>query len=552
MSPWQQLYETLSGTLPGGFTLYFVVLLSVWAIWIFTYIFSGSITRPVFLRWFLLLTLIVAGFYFTQRMRHPAPLQPVRVWVQPFDAGLNLKSEAFQAKYNLEKYLEAANERLVGFQNRNMPLDLLTPVATGNSQAAPEGAVRIGARYALTGILDATNDGKRELTLSCFTLSWKGEVEETKEFIIKSDDVYTLGLEATSELLSYWKLSTAKKNRIPELTPKVLKTLATADTLKKRKEIEAVLLDGFTNTDSSAAIIWEELADLYVNWSYPKHKVDAEEAASRALQLGSRSSKAAYVLGLIDWKLGGKESRKKAVASWKLAHLYDRRNPDPLVALTWLKPKEIADLRMGEKEKILLYALRTRPSNHQVRSVLARYYRDERLQKSRALKLLDDGLIIHPENKSLLIRRAALYIKMQDWKRAETDLRTMLAGDSTLASAWYNMGIVARGKEDKELALTSFENAVKYHGPRDSHYYLGLEYEDLGEKEKALEQYRLRWHKRDNTYEDIFAFAAKDRIRILQSGVSLSRFSIQDKKNKAPAEKVDSGAVKMDSSAVNP
>jgi len=120
MSPLQRLYESLSGTLPGGFSLWVVILLIVWAIWYFTYRSSGVISPAAFRRWGIYLTLFVVAVYSLQRVRHPAPLAPQRVWVQPFAAPAGGRTEAEQARYALERTLEAARE--LSLLNAAMPI----------------------------------------------------------------------------------------------------------------------------------------------------------------------------------------------------------------------------------------------------------------------------------------------------------------------------------------------------------------------------------------------------------------------------------------------
>ncbi len=521
MSPLQRLYESLSGTLPGGFSLWVVILLIVWAIWYFTYRSSGVISPAAFRRWGIYLTLVVVAVYSLQRVRHPAPLAPQRVWVQPFAAPAGGRTEAEQARYALERTLEAARERIVAFQARNAGSEFLTPTPPSLEADPPEGARLVRAERVVTGEITPAEDGFH-LRMAAYTLSPGGRVKEVHIVRGVGADPASAGKNAALALLRSWALPVQRTEAVNHLTPRVLAALAAADTLRRRDPAaaEAALLAGFAPGDSTSTPLWEELALLYLTWHYPKHKVDAEEAARAALRSNDRSWAAYYVLGSISWRMGGR--KKEAVAAWKLAHLYNRRDARPMLALARLDERELRDLRMGSREMILRFAMRLRPADPMPRAALSRFLRDRYNQKERALAVLDEGLRLNPDEPRLLIRRGAMMIKLRRWKTAERDFRRLLAVDSTMANAWYNLGIVARGLENDSLAQAAFENAVRFNGPPDAHYYLGLVYESHGDTVRALEQYRRRWLKWDRTTDDLFAYAAKMRLRLLRTGRTIT------------------------------
>jgi tetratricopeptide (TPR) repeat protein len=239
----------------------------------------------------------------------------------------------------------------------------------------------------------------------------------------------------------------------------------------------------------------------------------------RTLELKQRSSAGLYTFGMLRWR--NPEGRQEAIDSWKLAHLADRRNVDPLLALTWLEPEEIEDLRIGDREQILDYTLRIRPSEPYVRAALASHYRKRLVQVKQAMRIYEEGLKLNPDQMRLRMGRGVIYLSIQEWENAADDFHHIVELDSTIANAWYNYGIALFSQRKYKKAEDAFQKAIKYDGPRDAHFYLARVYDYWGDWDEAIDQYNRRWVKRDYDREDEYAEQSQQRKRVIY--ISLNR-----------------------------
>ncbi|MBD3165735.1 tetratricopeptide repeat protein, partial [bacterium] len=448
--------------------------------------------------------------YAVERARHPAPLVPVRIWVQPFTvADSSLLDEADYARFTLEQSLHDARKDLVPWQTRYAGkkwLERLEPDLDGD---APSAATMIKAAYVVTGRYTA--DGLEMVT---FRLDWLGKVKKRWELRSGGTNAFYRGRAAATTLLETWGEAVETTDLYASLTPPVARSLWKSSVLEDNAAIRDTLFAGFTSPDSAALRLWEALALHFLDWSWPNWEPEAEHAMKRTLELRSRSSDGLYTFGMLRWR--NIEGRREAIDSWKLAHMTDRRNVDPLLSLSWLEPEEIEDLRIGDKEQILHYTLRIRPTEPYVRSALAGYYRKQLVQVSTALRMYKEGLELNPDQMRLRMGRGVVYLSTQDWELAADDFRHIVELDSTIANAWYNYGIALFSMRDFEAAEHAFSNAIEYDGPRDAFFYLGRVYDYWKQWDKALDQYRRRWVERDLDRVDEYADQSQERIREIQ------------------------------------
>ena len=106
-------------------------------------------------------------------------------------------------------------------------------------------------------------------------------------------------------------------------------------------------------------------------------------------------------------------------------------------------------------------------------------------------KLLDYALAIKPKHAPALIIRAQLAIKEGDLDKALTDTRDAVIANPNDVGALFQLGYLeylARHPEEARLALERAVSLNNYYS--DAKYYLGLVYYDLGEKDKAREQFQ--------------------------------------------------------------
>ena len=207
---------------------------------------------------------------------------------------------------------------------------------------------------------------------------------------IRGNTPIETGKRAAIKLIRHWNLSPSGKDPNTWLREPVMLALFQADRSQSDNIIEEVLLTALEESDSSEVVLWERLADHYFTWDWPNYRDNAVACAQQAVQRDENTSRAYYIHGRILWRDGGYHD--EAVASWKLAHLYEQRDPDPLIAISWLDRHEIKDLRLGNKTQLLTYAVRIRPADPLPRIALAKYLKSDQMRRKKAEILIDEGL----------------------------------------------------------------------------------------------------------------------------------------------------------------
>ncbi len=518
MSPWQSFYEQVSGTVWGGVGLYAVILVALWMIWTFAFIFSRVIPKMAFFKWGLLFTFSFIMFFVVMRVRHPAPIVPDRLWVQPFACEYLLEDDADCARYAFERALEEAHEQTVAFQTKGMGEKYLEREIPATDSDPSAGALLTAARYGATG--KYSSDGTNStLEMKVHEFNWKGETENLGNIIVEGISPADAGRKAAIKFIQVFNLKQSIHSDMFSYSPEILTALYRAESSSSFEVKEEALLDGFISPDSAQPMIWEALADMYFRWSFGNHQSRIEHSIQRSIEFDDRASRAYYIHGKVLQRTA--QRRQEAIAAWKLAYIYNKRDQDPLLSLAALQPKEIRDLRMGSKKMLLTHILRLRPANPKARRALFTYYRDWMRQAHGAMEILNQGIALNPDETQLLMSRAVYAIKMGNLGEAEGDLIHILQNNPLNPNAWYNLGIIYRSQKKDTDARDAFERSLHLDGPIDSHYYLGLYYLYVEEnEEKALFHFRWRWVKRKSDFDDFFAMASQERIRLIRTGHS--------------------------------
>ncbi len=516
MSPWEQLNHYLSGTMAFGFLFYVFATLLVWGAWTFVYFSSKDLTRKNYIRWGFLLTLSIWMMYGVQRYNHPPLLNPERLWVQPFTAPAGQEDKADLARFSFEKAMQRLGKNVVGFQTRHCGDKLLLRLPPDADAPVPKGAKLVGAAWSVTGAFEQTG-AEIHLQLHANRLNWTGDVQDSYGLQLKGSDPAALGILAAQNLVEQTGATPWEEGRLAEFTPEVMEVLCVNDTASDNTMRQAALLT-LADDDTSHWMVWQALADLYFFWDWPDYNGQARSALQQALRFNREAPRANYISGLMLWREGG--HREEAISGFRQAQKFDPRDPDPYLALSRLDDVELRALRLGSLKDILEFALSLRPSSPQARSVLYRYYRDSRMEKEIALQVVNRGLELNPNQPRLLMMQAVAAIKLQKNEVAEEALTTILANDSTNAAALYNLGIVYRAQGRDEEAVEAFKQVLEMNGPPDAHYYLGLYYANIGDREEAIRQFQWRWVKQNDTEDDWFAAASRERIRMLRTGKS--------------------------------
>jgi len=155
----------------------------------------------------------------------------------------------------------------------------------------------------------------------------------------------------------------------------------------------------------------------------------------------------------------------------------------------------------AEAERQFLRALEIDPEQPDARLNLAVVYlQQERWQEAiRAnTEMIEHPVFIRPSRA--LVNRGWAYYKSGDLEAAERDFREALKGSGAAHHAHLNLGIVLLEKGEVLEAITHCRRVVELIQERPNSFYVGLEAQarfylgqshvGLGQREKALEQFR--------------------------------------------------------------
>ncbi|MBF0339411.1 MAG: protein-glutamate O-methyltransferase CheR [Magnetococcales bacterium] len=172
---------------------------------------------------------------------------------------------------------------------------------------------------------------------------------------------------------------------------------------------------------------------------------------------------------------------------------YFVRNPlvrDPVAPLPW--PGRDCSLPMTEPEApspALVSPARLPDADFDVQQA------QQLVQEKRhdeALRLLDTYLAIAPEHAGAMLIKAHLLVWRKEFAAAEALARRVLESDSRSIDALVLLGLLAKWRQQNDVAIDWFKQAVYWcHHCWPAHYYLADIYRSGNEIERALHSYRV-------------------------------------------------------------
>jgi len=178
--------------------------------------------------------------------------------------------------------------------------------------------------------------------------------------------------------------------------------------------------------------------------------------------------------------------------------------------LSHLHPSRLEALGLGGTERALKLAISLNPLLFEARLTLADLYFGNRRfkEEERVLKRL---LAINPTHEEALMKLGRIYMVTNDVPKVLATYKRVVDLNPANADAYYNLGIVYFGTGDLQDAEKLFQRAVELNDHPEAHLYLGFLYEKLGEREKAIAEYRKRIRMRKGP-DDQYANEARKRL----------------------------------------
>ena len=189
---------------------------------------------------------------------------------------------------------------------------------------------------------------------------------------------------------------------------------------------------------------------------------------------------------------------------------YNPFNAQVFVDFASLHPSRIKKLGYRNEEELLRKAIFINPCSEKARIILTDY-----LFFNKYPSMADDEIAnlleINPRSIEGLLYLGKMSVAAQDSQRTLDTFNRLLSIDPNNTIAYYNLGVFYFNNGNLEEAKENFLNAVQKGNDIDSHLYLGYIYESRGDKDKAIEEYRIRIrHKKG--FDDEYAKEAMDRL----------------------------------------
>ncbi|MBN2424370.1 MAG: tetratricopeptide repeat protein [Calditrichaceae bacterium] len=489
------LYNFISGGIPGGFFILIIALLIVNLTLLFFK--SSKLLDPdkvlkKAIRFSILIVVIYIGFWFFLR----PPLPQIRIIVLPGigeNKNMSLSADNFELP---EKFQQIAFDNLT----RRFIFhrwEWLFETIDDDSLQSP-GIWKKTALSLKPGILiEPVKEGNQ---WKCLVHSRIENEEETQMFYVPAgfseasvlnelndeydlfNDLYKLSLNFYTEVLQA-KIEINRK-RIDNALKIIEKDTSLAANLIKA---EALVKKGLK------VVIDREKA------KYIEEKNEYFEKAKSLLHNLRRKRfeqyKVAYLLGRIAWR---EEDYNNADLYLKTALSFDPTNPRIHYGLSFLHYTRFQELGYKNRIELLEKAVYLDPGFRNAVYELANdYYRSGTgtqigMGTNLAMKTIEDYLKISGGDGQILSLLGSIYIKIQKFDEALevfTGLKERYPQDSNMV---YNIGIVHYFKKDYKQALACFLKAIEMDGNLDSYLYAGIIYKETGDYDKALHYFRQR------------------------------------------------------------
>ncbi len=207
-----------------------------------------------------------------------------------------------------------------------------------------------------------------------------------------------------------------------------------------------------------------------------------------------------------------------AESSLKLGFNYMSSDPQLYFLLSRLDVNRLSDLKFHTHTSLLERALYLAPGYEDARLELAKYYMRQR-SRVEARQTLEAGLAVDGRSIALRQSLSATLLELGKSAQAAQICEEIIAANPTHASAYYNLGIARIYLEDFEGGLAALDSSQTHGGSVDCYYYKGVALQRMGEWERAIKEFQMRFvHPKDN--EDRVAISARERVQMLQRWIA--------------------------------
>jgi len=224
-------------------------------------------------------------------------------------------------------------------------------------------------------------------------------------------------------------------------------------------------------------------------------------------------------VGLILGRMALREEEyHKADVYLKKAFIDDPGNCRIHLALSYLLEERLQEIGYNNRIELLRRAVFLDPGFTDTAYELAKEYYESGTGTpvgtgtTLALKTLEEFQKIKSDDPRILSLLASIYLKISRPDDAYALFSKMLEMFPDDSNSYYNMGVVYYQKKEPDKALQYFLKAIEMDQNLDSYLYAGVIYRQSGELEKALEYFRERV-KRMTGADDQFAKEAMLGIR---------------------------------------
>ena len=189
-------------------------------------------------------------------------------------------------------------------------------------------------------------------------------------------------------------------------------------------------------------------------------------------------------------------------------------------ALSFLLPVRLKELGYGSRIDILEKAVRLDPGYRDAVYDLANSYylsgsgSETGPTTNRAIKTIERYLSINRKDTQINSLLGMLYIRIKRFNQAQHIFEQLLKQYPNDSNSYYNMGIVYFMKKEYRKALPYFLKAIEIDQNLDSYLYAGITYRLLGNNKMALKYYRERVRRKTGD-DDYYALQAMKGIQII-------------------------------------
>jgi hypothetical protein len=131
-------------------------------------------------------------------------------------------------------------------------------------------------------------------------------------------------------------------------------------------------------------------------------------------------------------------------------------------------------------------------------------------QNQRLIDICTKKIDKNPYNLKALLLRSSIYIKLNDYSRAETDIFKIIKQNPNISTTYFLLGIISKNKKDFQQSLFYFSKTIEIDPDNvNALFFRAAVYNELGFFKKAIEDYYLALEKDSmkttskNTYKNI-------------------------------------------------